>query len=119
MWAFAGASTERIPARWKNCTAVNKRYPHGVGKVRGRASALGEGEEGEGGGRGYQRVVRTARFRLIAPPLFCLSGLDHLRSRESGTRAVLVDHLARTRTKALVRCAHVWFLHGASAVGVE
>ena len=22
-----------IPPQWKNCTAVNKRYPHGVGKV--------------------------------------------------------------------------------------
>jgi len=28
-----GATSERIPARRKNCTAVNKRYPHGVGKV--------------------------------------------------------------------------------------
>jgi Excalibur calcium-binding domain len=22
-----------IPARWKNCTQVNKRYPHGVGRL--------------------------------------------------------------------------------------
>ena len=28
----AYASQARIPARWKNCTAVNKRYPHGVGR---------------------------------------------------------------------------------------
>jgi hypothetical protein len=31
--SLAGAASERIPARWKNCTVVNKRYPHGVGKV--------------------------------------------------------------------------------------
>jgi hypothetical protein len=29
----ANASQVRIPAKWKNCTAVNKRYPHGVGKT--------------------------------------------------------------------------------------
>jgi Excalibur calcium-binding domain len=26
------AARESIPYRWKNCTIVNKRYPHGVGK---------------------------------------------------------------------------------------
>jgi hypothetical protein len=26
---FAGAASEVIPLRWKNCTQVNKRYPHG------------------------------------------------------------------------------------------
>jgi hypothetical protein len=31
---FAGAANAVIPVRWKNCTQVNKRYPHGVGKVR-------------------------------------------------------------------------------------
>ena len=30
---FAGAASSRIPARWKGCTVVNKRYPHGVGRV--------------------------------------------------------------------------------------
>ena len=30
--ATANASQLRIPAKWKNCTAVNKRYPHGVGR---------------------------------------------------------------------------------------
>jgi hypothetical protein len=30
--ATANATQARIPARWKNCTAVNKRYPHGVGR---------------------------------------------------------------------------------------
>jgi hypothetical protein len=28
----AQASQARVPAKWKNCTAVNKRYPHGVGR---------------------------------------------------------------------------------------
>jgi hypothetical protein len=33
--AFApglGAAGSAIPYKWKNCTIVNKRYPHGVGK---------------------------------------------------------------------------------------
>jgi hypothetical protein len=30
--AAANASQARIPARWKNCTVVNRRYPHGVGR---------------------------------------------------------------------------------------
>ena len=30
--AVASASQTTIPARWKNCTAVNHRYPHGVGR---------------------------------------------------------------------------------------
>jgi hypothetical protein len=25
-------ATNRIPYRWKNCTIVNKRFPHGVGR---------------------------------------------------------------------------------------
>jgi hypothetical protein len=29
----AGAANAVIPAQWKNCTQVNKRYLHGVGKV--------------------------------------------------------------------------------------
>jgi hypothetical protein len=32
--ASASAAREAIPAPWKNCTAVNKRFPHGVGKLR-------------------------------------------------------------------------------------
>lgn len=32
--APAPAATSTIPARWKNCKVVNKRYPHGVGKLR-------------------------------------------------------------------------------------
>jgi hypothetical protein len=39
---FANAAAERIPARWKNCTVVNKRYPHGVGKVGARDRTSGE-----------------------------------------------------------------------------
>jgi Excalibur calcium-binding domain len=29
---LAGAAGA-VPAPWKNCTVVNKRYPHGIGKV--------------------------------------------------------------------------------------
>ena len=32
--ASASAAREAIPYRWKNCTIVNKRFPHGVGKLR-------------------------------------------------------------------------------------
>jgi Excalibur calcium-binding domain len=39
---FANAASDRIPARWKNCTVVNKRYPHGVGKVGARDRTSGE-----------------------------------------------------------------------------
>jgi hypothetical protein len=28
-----GSANALIPPLWKNCTAVNKRYPHGIGKV--------------------------------------------------------------------------------------
>jgi hypothetical protein len=28
----ATAQHSTIPARWKNCTVVNRRYPHGVGR---------------------------------------------------------------------------------------
>jgi len=27
-----GAARNAIPYRWKNCTIVNKRFPHGVGR---------------------------------------------------------------------------------------
>jgi hypothetical protein len=30
--ASALAATGAIPARWKNCKAVNSRYPHGMGR---------------------------------------------------------------------------------------
>jgi Excalibur calcium-binding domain len=39
---LAGAASERIPARWKNCTVVNKRYPRGVGRVGARDRTAGE-----------------------------------------------------------------------------
>jgi len=29
----ATAAPRAVPALWKNCTHVNKRYPHGVGRV--------------------------------------------------------------------------------------
>jgi hypothetical protein len=31
--SVSGATTT-IPAKWRNCKAVNARYPHGVGKLR-------------------------------------------------------------------------------------
>lgn len=30
--AVGAAPAGAVPAPWKNCTQVNKRYPHGVGK---------------------------------------------------------------------------------------
>ena len=39
--ASALAGTDAIPVRWKNCTNVNKRYPHGVGKLRARDNTSG------------------------------------------------------------------------------
>jgi hypothetical protein len=34
-WAAttASATPRAVPPLWKNCTHVNKRYPHGVGRV--------------------------------------------------------------------------------------
>jgi Excalibur calcium-binding domain len=31
--ASASAARDSIPYKWKNCTIVNKRFPHGVGKL--------------------------------------------------------------------------------------
>ena len=39
--SFTSAAPERIPLRWKNCTQVNKRYPHGVGRVGARDKTSG------------------------------------------------------------------------------
>jgi hypothetical protein len=36
-----GAANAVIPAQWKNCTQVNKKYPHGVGKVGARDKTSG------------------------------------------------------------------------------
>ena len=41
MVASGLAATDTIPVRWKNCTNVNKRYPHGVGKLRARDKTSG------------------------------------------------------------------------------
>jgi Excalibur calcium-binding domain len=32
----------RVPAQWKNCDAVNARYPHGIGKLGARDRTSGE-----------------------------------------------------------------------------
>lgn len=37
----ASAHTSTIPARWKNCTTVNHRYPHGVGKLHAHDATSG------------------------------------------------------------------------------
>jgi hypothetical protein len=37
-----GATGSAIPARWKNCKVVNKRFPHGVGKLRAHDRTSGE-----------------------------------------------------------------------------
>ena len=39
---FAGASSTAIPRVWKNCTIVNKRFPHGVGRVGARDKTSSE-----------------------------------------------------------------------------
>jgi excalibur calcium-binding domain-containing protein len=39
--ASASAAREAIPARWKNCTVVNKRFPHGLGKLRAHDRTTG------------------------------------------------------------------------------
>lgn len=31
----------RVPAKWKNCTTVNKRLPHGVGRANARDKTSG------------------------------------------------------------------------------
>jgi hypothetical protein len=31
--AAVGPAAARVPTQWKNCKAVNARYPHGVGMV--------------------------------------------------------------------------------------
>src|SRR6266511_4066294 len=36
-----GAANAVIPAQWKNCTQVNKKYPHGLGKVGARDKTSG------------------------------------------------------------------------------
>ena len=39
--AAASAARETIPYKWKNCTIVNKRFPHGVGKLRAHDKTSG------------------------------------------------------------------------------
>jgi Excalibur calcium-binding domain len=39
--ASASAAREVIPIKWKNCTIVNKRFPHGVGKLRAHDRTTG------------------------------------------------------------------------------
>ena len=39
--ASASAARQVIPIKWKNCTIVNKRFPHGVGKLRAHDKTTG------------------------------------------------------------------------------
>jgi Excalibur calcium-binding domain len=39
--AQAAGAASAVPLRWKNCTQVNKRYPHGVGRVGARDRTSG------------------------------------------------------------------------------
>lgn len=39
--AATAAPASAVPAQWKNCTVVNKRYPHGVGKAKARDRTSG------------------------------------------------------------------------------
>ena len=39
--AAANASHVTMPARWKNCTAVNHRYLHGVGRLHAHDATSG------------------------------------------------------------------------------
>lgn len=39
--ALAGTAAAKIPPLYKNCTAMNKRYPHGVGRANARDHAAG------------------------------------------------------------------------------
>jgi hypothetical protein len=38
----AGSAGAGVPRLYKNCTALNKKYSHGVGKVRARDKTAGE-----------------------------------------------------------------------------
>jgi hypothetical protein len=39
--APVAATTGKVPLPWKNCTQVNKRYPHGVGRAGARDKTSG------------------------------------------------------------------------------
>jgi hypothetical protein len=39
--SFATAAATLVPAQWKNCTRVNLRYPHGVGRIGARDRTSG------------------------------------------------------------------------------
>jgi hypothetical protein len=41
-FAVVGSADALIPPQWKNCKAVNARYPHGIGKVGAHDKTAGE-----------------------------------------------------------------------------
>ena len=38
---FVGPADAAVPAQWQNCTTVNKRLPHGVGRATARDKTSG------------------------------------------------------------------------------
>jgi hypothetical protein len=38
----AVSASAAVPAKWKNCTVVNQKYPHGVGKKAARDKTSGK-----------------------------------------------------------------------------
>ena len=38
----AAPASATVPAKWKNCTVVNKTYKHGVGKVKAKDKTTGK-----------------------------------------------------------------------------
>jgi hypothetical protein len=42
VFVVVASASGAVPARYKNCTAVNKVYPHGVGRLLARDKTSGE-----------------------------------------------------------------------------
>jgi hypothetical protein len=60
--AAGGGTAEVAPAAtswWKNCTQLNKRYPHGVGRV-------GAHDRVKGSGKPVTRFTRSTKLYAIA-----------------------------------------------------
>jgi hypothetical protein len=41
-FVMVASAEARVPPAWKNCTVVNKRYPHGVGRFGARDKTAGD-----------------------------------------------------------------------------
>jgi hypothetical protein len=92
--AAANSADARIPAQWRNCKAVNARYPHGVGKVGAHDRTSGESVTN------FQRSTKL--YRLATG---YIAGLEQPSRFRSTMRVVgAVDAV-----KCLVRLVPVWF----------